>query len=207
MIILAQSASSSQMQTLDPTIMLAGIVISLILVAATSLLLQKRARRSRSSYLARAMIGVPEIMQIHATEREGAIREMVRFAARMVRTIDEETLMHAVLLRESDMSTGLAHGIAVPHARLTKLNRSLALFGRSARGIPWECLDDKPAEMIFLILSPEDDAQEQLHMLAEIGHCADDVDCLELLRNATDCRTITRAIENKADGRKRRQQK
>ena len=204
MIPFAETPPESTLQTLDPVTMLVGIGVALFLVVLTNLLLRQRGRHTRSSYLARAMVGVPEIMQIQSADSAGAIGEMVRFAARLIRTVDEETLLKAVLRREADMSTGLVHGIAAPHARLHQLNRSIVLFGRSARGIDWDCLDDQPAHLIFLILSPEDDAQEQLHMLAEIGHCADDDDCLELLRTAKDCRTITKAIEHKTSGRKKK---
>lgn len=195
---LAQTASTVQPEALDPLTMAVGIVVSLLLVVVVDRLLRRRGRHTRHSYLAEAMVGVPEIMEITSPEREGAIRELVRFASRMIRTLDEATILKAVLKRESEMSTGLVHGIAAPHARFHELDRSFVLYGRSTRGIPWNCVDDKPAKLIFLLLSPEDDPQDQLHMLAEIGRCADDPECLDLLRTADDCRTITRAIEHKA---------
>jgi mannitol/fructose-specific phosphotransferase system IIA component (Ntr-type) len=96
------------------------------------------------------------------------------------------------------MSTALVHGIAVPHARLTRLDRSYVLFGRAAHGIEWEAIDDQPVTSIFLILSPEEDQHEQLAMLADLGRCVSDADCRAVLTEARDCRAISRAINHAA---------
>lgn len=172
-----------------------GIVLSLLAVIVVELISRILRRFSHRSTLAQAMVGVPEIHVLKARTREGAIRELVEVAARMVRWPSEPTLLKGVLRREGQMATGLVHGIAVPHSRYPKLDRSLVLFARSPGGIEWDCFDGLPARMIFLILTPEEDERIQLQMLAEIGRCADNPVCLEILNNARDCRAVTRAIE------------
>ncbi len=172
-----------------------GIVVALVAVLLVELLTRTLHRFSSRPVLTRAMVGVPEIHQLKARTREGAIRELVEVAARILRWPSEPVLLKGVLRREAQMATGLVHGISVPHARYPKLDRSLVLFARSQAGIEWECFDGTPAKMIFLILTPEEDEHVQLQMLAEIGHCADSPACLEILKNARDCRAVTRAIE------------
>lgn len=192
---------------LTATEMILAIVIALIAVVAVEL----TSRRLRSSpskpYLTRAMVGVPEVHMLKAASREGAIREMVSVASRIIRAPSEEVMLKGVLRREGQMATGLVHGIAVPHSRFANLDRSLVLFGRSSIGIEWECFDGEPARYIFLILSPEDDEHAQLQMLAEIGRCADTPSCIEVLATASDCRAVTRAIEHVHKVRSSREQR
>lgn len=180
---------------LTATEMVAAIILSLTVVV----LVEWTSRRMRSStskpYLTRAMVGVPEVHTLKAVRREGAIRELVAVASRIIRTPSEDVMLKGVLRREGQMATGLVHGIAVPHARFATLDRSVVLFARSKNGIEWECFDGEPARYIFLILSPEDDEHAQLQMLAEIGRCADTPSCIEVLASAKDCRAVTRAIE------------
>ncbi|MFH0882254.1 MAG: PTS sugar transporter subunit IIA [bacterium] len=175
--------------------MVVGIAVAFVAVMVVELISRTLRRFSKRSILARAMVGVPEIHKLKSRTREGAIRELVEVAARMLRWPSEPVILKGVLRREGQMATGLVHGIAVPHARYPKLDRSLVLFARSPVGIEWDCFDGLPARMIFLILTPEEDERIQLQMLAEIGRCADTPACLEILRNARDCRAVTRAIE------------
>jgi mannitol/fructose-specific phosphotransferase system IIA component (Ntr-type) len=175
--------------------MLLAIALSLSLVMFIEILARTVRASSRKPQLSRAMVGVPEIHALTSDTREGAIRELIAVAARVLRSPPEHVLLKGVMRREGQMATGLVHGIAVPHARFARLDRSLVLFARSAKGIEWECFDGAPAKLIFLIISPEDDEHAQLKMLAEIGRCADSPDCLEILNAARDCRAVTRAIE------------
>jgi len=175
--------------------MLLGIAFTVFLVVMTELVTRKRLRISSKPFLSRAMVGGPEIHQLKSRTREGAIRELVEVAARILRWPSEPAILKGVLRREGQMATGLVHGVAVPHARFPKLDRSLVLFARSSQGIEWECFDNQPATLIFLLLSPEEDDHAQLQMLAEVGRCADSLECLESLQKARDCRMVTRALE------------
>lgn len=181
-------------EVFSPGTMLLIMGVSILLVAVSRILRRMNRRHHASSYLARAMVGVPEIYSITAREREGAVRELVKYASRLVRYPDERTILKAVLKREHQMSTGLVHGVAVPHARFQGLDHSFVLFARSPDGIEWDCMDQGPAHLIFLILSPEEEEHEQLHILAEIGECAENPDCLETLAKAPNCQKVTSAI-------------
>ena len=67
------------------------------------------------------------------------------------------------------MGTGVGKGVAIPHARLETLARPLVLLGISKPGIDWNAVDDQPAHLIFLILTPADDRDTQLEILSTIA--------------------------------------
>ena len=106
--------------------------------------------------------------RLRATTRDEAIRELTAALA-PVTGLESETLVQAVLERESLMPTGLGHGIAIPHARLDTLAAPLLGAGICLPGIDFDAPDGRPANLIFLLLTPRDDDGAQLEILADIS--------------------------------------
>lgn len=106
---------------------------------------------------------------LHGDDRNGIISELCELAGASNEAIDVENVYNAVMKREEAMGTALENGIAVPHARLTWLDRPLVVFGRSRAGIDWDSPDGQMTQLIFLILTPQDDADAQLTILRSIA--------------------------------------
>ena len=88
------------------------------------------------------------------------------------------------------MGTGLGSGIAIPHARLPGLDQAMVVVGTSKEGVQWNAVDGKPAHLIFLVLTPAEDTQTQLEVLATIAKGFSD---LEAKRELIDAPTIQAA--------------
>jgi mannitol/fructose-specific phosphotransferase system IIA component (Ntr-type) len=71
--------------------------------------------------------------------------------------------------REKVMSTGIGGGIAIPHARTPAVDRTLVALGRSHAGVPFNAVDAKPVQIVFLILGPPDSSAEHVKVLARIA--------------------------------------
>jgi len=104
---------------------------------------------------------------LRAYDRVAAIETLARVAA-PVAGISSETIAEAVLAREQIMSTGLGNSVAAPHARIEGLKAPVVAVGLSTPGIDFDALDGKPAQIIFLLLTPENDGGAQLDLLADI---------------------------------------
>jgi mannitol/fructose-specific phosphotransferase system IIA component (Ntr-type) len=91
-------------------------------------------------------------------------------------------LQHEVRTREETMGTGIGDGIAVPHARLDVLTRPMVMLGVSKEGIEWNAVDDQPAHLVFLILTPRDDADTQLEILSTVARGASRRQSQELIQ-------------------------
>lgn len=63
-------------------------------------------------------------------------------------------LLEMLHRRETVGSTGIGHGIAIPHGRTTTASALTLAFGRSTQGIDWDSADGKPAHLIFLVVAP-----------------------------------------------------
>ncbi len=112
------------------------------------------------------------IPALEGRDRYSAIEELVHRACEIDPGLPESALQRAARAREETMATGIGGGIAVPHARLDLLERPLVLLGVSKEGIEWDAIDDQPAHLVFLILTPRDDADTQLEILGTLARGA-----------------------------------
>lgn len=105
------------------------------------------------------------LIHMNATTATEAITELSQRGAEIT-GLPAGDIAEAVIARERAMHTGLPNGMAVPHARLTKLSKPCMIIGRSAIGIDFDSQDGSPAHLICLLLTPESDHDVQLELLA-----------------------------------------
>ena len=79
-----------------------------------------------------------------------------------------EELLQVLLDREKLGSTGIGEGIAIPHGRLKKLKKFFISFGRSIKGVDFDSIDQKPSQLFFLVMAPENSAVDNLKLLGRI---------------------------------------
>ena len=104
-----------------------------------------------------------------AGEKEEAIEELVDALVRAGRIPDRQAAINAVLSREQEQTTGIGGGIAVPHAKEASITKLTAALGISKAGIEFDAVDDKPVNVVFLILARVDDPGPHIRALAEIA--------------------------------------
>jgi nitrogen PTS system EIIA component len=108
---------------------------------------------------------------ILATTRASLMRELVRLAERSWQVYDAEAVREAIEQRETQGSTALAGGVAVPHPHRplpsSVLGDSVVAFARTSRGIPFGGPGDGLTDLFFLVLSS--DAATHLRILARLG--------------------------------------
>lgn len=82
---------------------------------------------------------------------------------------------HDILMeRESLGSTGIGDGVAIPHGKMEELEEIKLLVGRSFEGVDFAAIDNKPCQIFFLVLAPENVAGLHLRILAQISRVAKD---------------------------------
>lgn len=88
--------------------------------------------------------------------------------------IARSTVSENLFARERLGSTGLGHGVAVPHGRIKGLKAPLALFMRLAEPIPFESPDGQPVKLLIFLLIPDHVTQQHLEILSEIAEMFSD---------------------------------
>jgi len=89
----------------------------------------------------------------------------------------EGILFKMLKRRENLGSTGIGHGIAIPHCRSLVVNRLRIAFGRKPDGVDYKAIDDRPVHYFFLIVAPPLEVSNQyLPVLGKIAQFAKESD-------------------------------
>lgn len=101
------------------------------------------------------------IPDMKADNKAAAIEELVNALAESGGIKDKALIFEMLERREALGSTGIGHGVAIPHGRSLAANEIMVVFGKSSKGIDFESMDDKPVYLFFLILAPPQDRFNQ----------------------------------------------
>jgi diadenylate cyclase len=99
-------------------------------------------------------------------DKERAITTLVNLVVDSIPGIDRERLLEAVRSRESQISSRVAPGIAIPHAVLPEIDGAHVALGLSTEGIPWDAADDSQVHLVVLLASNEEQHLQQLTAVA-----------------------------------------
>ena len=96
--------------------------------------------------------------------------------------------------RERLGSTGLGHGVAIPHGRIKGLKQPQAAVVRLQQPIGFDAPDDEPVSLLIFLLVPEAATQRHLEILSEIAEMLSDRELREKLKTESDAAAVHRLI-------------
>jgi fructose-specific phosphotransferase system IIA component len=114
------------------------------------------------------MIDETRIVDLKATTKEEALRELVDVLATSPDVTDPEELLHAIFEREKVISTGVGIEVALPHVKIPSVKNFVIAIGRSHKGIDFESLDEKPVYIVVMIGANDKQAGDFLKVLAKL---------------------------------------
>ena len=120
-------------------------------------------------------------LRVTATNKRQALGVVAEIAARSFGVKSGEVL-DALLEREAAGSTGVGHGVAVPHARVSGLDRVRAVFVRLETPVDFGAVDDQPVDLLFALFAPPQASTEHLRSLARVSRLLRQPDMREQLR-------------------------
>jgi nitrogen PTS system EIIA component len=99
---------------------------------------------------------------------QGRKQVLVEMSAVMAQALglDAREVFEAVMERERLGSTGVGEGVAIPHARIESLKRPVGGFARLLEPADFEAIDERKADLVFMLLAPTDSGAEHLRALA-----------------------------------------
>jgi len=116
------------------------------------------------------MVNDAIVPELKAQSRDDAIRELIDAlaAAGGIPRKSAPDVAKAVLGRETQATTGIGKGVALPHAKIKGLKKPVGTIGRSSEGIDFSALDSKPVYSVILLLSSPDNPDEHLQAMETI---------------------------------------
>mgnify|MGYP006436969045 FL=1 len=117
------------------------------------------------------------VANLKATSKKQALQELSKRIAEVI-DHDERDILDILLEREKLGTTGVGDGIAIPHGKLESLEKLHGFFARLERPVDFDSIDERPVDLIFLLLAPESAGADHLKALARVSR---------LLRDKTNC--------------------
>jgi PTS system nitrogen regulatory IIA component len=108
------------------------------------------------------------IGDLQGADKTSILKELSGVLVNPCKAASVEELLQVLLDREKLGSTGIGEGIAIPHGRLKKLKKFFISFGRSVKGVDFDSIDQKPSQLFFLVMAPENSAVDNLKLLSRI---------------------------------------
>ena len=103
------------------------------------------------------------------TTKEEIINELLDILVAAKKITDRSAALVAIMDREQKMSTGMKHGIAIPHGKSPTINDLVACIGVSDGAVEFDALDHEPCNIFIMTLSPVEKTGPHLQFLAEIS--------------------------------------
>ena len=120
---------------------------------------------------------------MRAGNKKQLLHELAAQAARLA-SLHERQIFDVLLERERLGSTGIGGGIAIPHGKLAGLSRLHGVFARLVTPVDFEAIDERPVDLVFLLLAPEASGADHLKALARVSRLLRDRNTVDKLRAA-----------------------
>ena len=131
---------------------------------------------------------------VQCNSKKRILEIIAEIAAKNNQNIEQATVLTSLLARERMGSTGIGNGIALPHGRLAGLDRVIAIVVTSTPAIDFDALDEKPVDIFFALLVPEDQTEGHLQTLATVAAKLSDKETINAIRRATTSDHIVKAL-------------
>lgn len=116
------------------------------------------------------------------SSKKNALEELSKLIAEADHSLTYTEIFSCLFAREKLGSTGIGHGVAIPHGRLQHSNKTIAAFLQLRHGIDFDAADHKPVDLIFALLVPENSTDEHLQILSHLADMFSDNSLLGRLR-------------------------
>ena len=130
---------------------------------------------------------------VHAKSKKQLFNELATLLINGVpelANIAPRDIVNPALERERLGSTGVGHGVALPHARIEGISKVYAAFVRLKEPMDYEAIDERPVDLVAMIIAPEDAGGAHLRALARLSRQLRRENSRARLRAAPDAQSI-----------------
>lgn len=106
---------------------------------------------------------------LEAKSKDAVIDAMVDLVAKSPKVLDREKVRRAIFERERIMSTGVGNGFAIPHGKTDAVTDIVAAFAVTAGPIDYQSLDEKPVQLVFLLVGKDNLVGPHIKLLSRIS--------------------------------------
>jgi fructose-specific phosphotransferase system IIA component len=131
---------------------------------------------------------------LEVSSKQQLLEELLVMASESGRIINSEQAMAEIIQREKIMSTGIGNGIALPHAKTNAVSENVGALAILSNPIDYEALDSNPVNIVFMLLSKDNNVSFHLKLLSSISKMMNNPETKHNILNATSSKEILEII-------------
>ncbi|PMR76861.1 PTS IIA-like nitrogen regulatory protein PtsN [Billgrantia endophytica] len=132
----------------------------------------------------RTLYGVP------GNSKKRVLEFFSTFIAQNTPSLESQEVFDRLIGRERLGSTGIGHGVAIPHARSPHCHGPVAAFLKLAEPIDFDAIDGEPVDLVFVLLVPEEADETHLALLSQVASVMNDAETRSRLRKSESQRDL-----------------
>ncbi|MEX2600267.1 MAG: PTS sugar transporter subunit IIA [Balneolaceae bacterium] len=109
------------------------------------------------------------LTDMRVKDKEALLNRLIDLLSDQVTDKQLSAIRSAVFEREKIMSTGVGKGLAIPHGKSAEIDTNYASFATLAEPIQYDSIDEKPVEVVFLLVGPESKNSAHIKLLSRIS--------------------------------------
>ncbi|MCP4409134.1 MAG: PTS IIA-like nitrogen regulatory protein PtsN [Gammaproteobacteria bacterium] len=137
-------------------------------------------------------------LQPDVSSKKRALEVLSEQLASAASNLNAIEIFDCLIARERLGSTGLGHGVAIPHARIAGVDDSVGAVLKLRQGVDYDALDQGPVDLLFALLVPEESTEVHLGLLSQLAEMFSDEKVLKELRTAQDSNTLLKLFDDLA---------
>lgn len=143
------------------------------------------------------LIKVDQIqLNLNASSKKKALEIISQIVTDNYPQYQSNKIFETFIERERLGSTGIGHGIALPHGRLTDCTDTIGVFISLSQDVDFDAIDKQPVNLIFALLIPQNSTEEHLQILAKLAEFFRQDDKRRLLEQATSPASVYKLFNN-----------
>ncbi|PIC71447.1 PTS fructose transporter subunit IIA [Sporosarcina sp. P16b] len=136
-------------------------------------------------------------LHLQSRSKDTVLSEMIQRLYDAGKLRDKEQFTNDILHRESQSTTGIGEGIAIPHAKSAAVQSPAIAFGRSLEGVDFDSLDSQPAHLFFMIAASEGANDDHLDALSRLATFLMDTSFRDKILSAQTAADVLQAVNDK----------
>ena len=109
------------------------------------------------------------VVNLSSTEKDELFEELLETIYSHYPVFDKAQALHVLNERESKMTTGIMHSVAIPHALIPSMHGAIGAIGISREGIDYDSLDKSPVYVVFMIIGGENETEQHIQILKQLA--------------------------------------
>lgn len=138
----------------------------------------------------------PARTRCHAelSSKKRVLEELSELIAESHPELTARAVLNCLVAREKLGSTGLGHGVALPHGRMPQVESAVGAAATLANGVDFDAPDGEPVDLVVALIVPEESTDEHLHILARLAEAFSDTSTVRAVREAATPEELCRLL-------------